>query len=81
MSFYTTEPTEETLVMLHDLPMNIGPDDEDEDDDDDLDFDDEDLNDDIDGDDLLATNNGIDFDEIDRPGFDDDDEDDFDDEL
>jgi hypothetical protein len=84
MSFYITEETEDTLVLLHDLPVNIGPDDEDEDDDDDLDFEeDEDLNEEIDGDDLLATNNGIDFDEIDRPGFDDDDEDDdlFDDDL
>jgi hypothetical protein len=77
MSFLTIEETEDTLVLLHDMPvtMNIGPDDEDEDEDDDLDFEDED-------DDLLDDAKEISIEEIDPIDFDDDDDDDlFDDDL
>ena len=48
MSFYlTAEDTEDTLVMLANMPLNFGPDDEDDDDEEDIDFDDDELDQDL----------------------------------
>ncbi len=75
MSFYITETAEETVELLHNLPLNIGPDDEDEDEDDDFDFEDEDEDDD------LLSSKDIEIEEIDSASFDDEDDDLYDDDL